>query len=703
MIEEHEEQLAEAFRAFTKLERMMQQTVGEALSSYFGTQWIGLIPKSVHEECERKMREQEDVPSESIGPDRQKGLLKHADFSQLVAIIDGEWDDVFHYWFKNKQTTMGRLEQIRQYRNALMHSALLPKDAPTLVDLCNNLTHQLEAGPRPAPAPTKHSPEPPPTSHVPLDRPEDTSEQQREFQRKVMSVLDEMSGLFEGERDALLQHVGARLKLCSSGLLELIRNKFRSLPGTDQAIDRLLRALPPRRPDPPELKWGLKVSKWLRWATDSFIPYRYWMVAQGQEDDEIEAMSCLYEDWLYGSYAELLERSDRSVCSTPEHIKQLLDRNQLVLWIVIDNLPFFLRGMLAKLLEESGFSIQRTERQLAMLPSETAISRKSALTGRLPSELNPALTEKDAVLQAWWGRTGEVCILEKLSDLERIDQYQANLFIYIYNRLDKLFHTADSKDFEREEEIESALAGLVSRVFVAMISLSERDPATLVISSDHGATFLDKHAEQLPVPPSAMKDEIYEEHRRFVRTSSRDALNQLDWFFLDKNAFHLHHDHAVARGWRYINSRPQGFTHGGLSPEETVVPMYVCELGKSEFERLKPSYEQVGEPLRLGRQGKLAVRVRNPYRMPIENLKIRLVDHGKDFAPIDIEPRSETETLAIDFELSSKMPVEDDAVYVNVLAEFVAGGQPRVDQAKLRIKVRQLFKTELDDDFGAMF
>ena len=63
----------------------------------------------------------------------------------------------------------------------------------------------------------------------------------------------------------------------------------------------------------------------------------------------------------------------------------------------------------------------------------------------------------------------------------------------------------------------------------------------------------------------------------------------------------------------------------------------------------------------------------------------------------------EAVTEAIDFQLPAKMKVDQDAVFVNLTVRFITGGQPRSHPAKLRIKVRQLFKTDLDDDFGAMF
>lgn len=702
MNEEHEEQLASAFLAFTKLERTLRQVVGETLSKHFGMQWAKQIPTGVREHCETKMQESSQV---ELGPEREKNLLAFADFSQLTAIVEYHWEEVFRSWFSDKQFTMGRFEEIRQYRNALMHSVLLPKQCPIFISLCQRLIEQLEAGPKEVSSIRSLEAKPDLIAQSQKTTPIPSTEEQNILYQKILVILGEMTGLFEAERDALLEYVEHNLDQSTPALLEHIRCKFINLPDTNNKVDALANRLPPKRPElPNSQKWGLKTSEWFKWAVNSYLPYRYWMITNNKFDEEIETMSQIYEDWLYKSYPKLLNRPDQFVYGTYQRINQLLERHT-VLWVIIDNLPFFFSRMLTKHLAKNGLRVTDMVKQLAMLPSETAISRKCALAGRLPNQIRENLNETDALQEAWRNRTNKrVVVLEKLNDLENIDQQQAELFIYVYGRLDKLGHTPNSKDFEREAEIDAALARLVGKIQIAMTQLTQiTGSATLVISTDHGSTYLQQQSKGLSVPPSAIEDVIYEEHRRFIRTSRQDSLNSTEWFYLNKDQFGLHYDFAVARGWRYLGSRPQGFTHGGLSPEETLVPMFICELGKDEYQTIQLSYEQATEPLRLGRPSKLAVRVRNPYRMPIEGLEITLSDYGQTFSPIDIDPQLEVATETIEFTLPAKLTVEQETIFINITVLFMVRGQKHSQMTKLRLKVRQLFKTDLDDDFGAMF
>lgn len=700
MIEEHEEKLLEAFRAFTKLERTLRHLIGEELSKHFGTQWSKQVPASLRERMQKKL---DDASDQDSGPERDWNLLGFADFSELVEIVKYYWDEIFHTWFLDEQITFGWFEEIRNYRNALMHSTLLPKQCPTFILLCQRFTSQVESIPEETVIASSDK-STSPSSQASVDLIQNTADQQN-FQQKVSGFIQEMTGLFEGERDALLENIESNLNRCSAILLEQIRHKFINLPRTDAKIDALVRRLPPQRPKPPDPNWKLDASKWLKWATTSYLPYRYWMMVNSQYDEEIESMSLAYEDWLFDSYPKLVRKNpQRFVFSSYQTIINLLEQNKIVLWVLVDNLPFYSHSILVKKLSEHGFIVKETIRQIACIPSETSISRKSVLAGRLPNQLPEGISEKSALFDTWQSRTQkQIVYLEQINDIENIDKYQAELFIYIYTRLDDLWHTPASRDFEIEEEIEVALTRLVARLSRAMTQLEQRDPSALVISTDHGAIYLHPKSECLSVPPSATKDETYEKHRRFIRTSRADALNNVEWFYLDKDVFHLHHSHAVARGWQCIDRRPRGFTHGGLSPEETIVPMIICELGESEIERQLPSYEQVSNPLRLGRPGDLRLRVSNPYRMPIENLEIFLSDYGLTFPPLDIEPRLEALTEAIEVQLPTKMPVEQDAVFVNLITRFIAGGQSRSHVTKLRIKIRQLYKTDLDDEFGEIF
>ena len=211
---------------------------------------------------------------------------------------------------------------------------------------------------------------------------------------KDLAVPAEMTGLFEGERDALVERINSSLRDCGPALVEQIRARFACLPDTNAAMDELRLKLPPPRPSDPDPQWG--AEKWLRWAANSYIPYRYWMIENGQEDAALEHISLKYEDWLYQAYPKLLDQPDCLVYKVHREVVALLERGETVLWTVVDNLPYFQVEMLVGQLEARHLSVERAERRLSMLPSETGVSRRAALTGWLPDESMPEKMEAEA-------------------------------------------------------------------------------------------------------------------------------------------------------------------------------------------------------------------------------------------------------------------------------------------------------------------
>jgi len=397
----------------------------------------------------------------------------------------------------------------------------------------------------------------------------------------------------------------------------------------------------------------------------------------------------------------MLAHTDKLVFGTYTYVKRELDKGHRVLWALIDNLSCFWSPILIKaLLENDLVPSQPPVYQLAMLPSETSVSRTSALLGLLPSQI-AAHDIVAAFRETWRARAvPDVRVISGLDELDEISQYDADLFLFMHNRLDHLAHTPDYQLDDREDEIRFVLSKLASRLSVAVKSLAELSSTKLVISSDHGSTRLYQENKRLKVPPSATEDATYEQHGRFIRTSKLDSVDSCDWFALTADDFGLADDYAVAKGSFFISRRPLGYTHGGLTPEETLVPLFVFEPGT--LPKLDLYFEQISDPIRPGRPQKLSLLVTNPFPLPIEGLEITLPDYGVRFGPLIIGAKTEVATEERTIELPPKIPAEDGITYIDSIAVFKIAGVSTSQSTKLKLKIRQLYATEMDE-FGEMF
>lgn len=691
-----EELLAQAFKRFVLFEKNLRRAMQSDLARRYGPLWPKKIPARTLESCETK---REQNLQAGWGPERETTLLNYADFSELAGIIDYCWD-AFEVRFGSKQITLGRLEEIRLFRNALMHSNMQPGDCPRMIDLCDELDRRCIL---PLEEIRLHEEKPPEVKILPETAvPDDVLAADRmalEFFEEMKPVLNKMSGKLEGELTALKKYLSLRIARCSSPLLEHVRDKFGDLPCTDVIVDELLEELPPRRPSAPQDRWRTK--KWISWAVHEYMPYKQWLINHRQSDSILEEQTTRYEEWLYRSYPRMLAHTDKLVFGTYTYVKRELDKGHRVLWALIDNLSCFWSPILIKaLLENDLVPSQPPVYQLAMLPSETSVSRTSALLGLLPSQI--AAHDIMAAFRETWRARGvpDVRVISGLDELDEISQYAADLFLFVHNRLDHLAHTPDYQLDDREDEIRFVLSKLASRLSVAVKSLAELSSTKLVISSDHGSTRLYEENKRLKVPPSATEDATYEQHGRFIRTSKLDSVDSCDWFALTADDFGLADDYAVAKGSFFISRRPLGYTHGGLTPEETVVPLLVFEPGT--LPKLDLCFEQISDPIRPGRPQKLSLLVTNPFPLPIEGLEITLPDYGVRFGPLTMEAKTEVATEERNIELPPKIPVEDDVTYVDSTAVFKVAGVSSSQSTKLRLKIRRLYATEMDE-FGEMF
>jgi hypothetical protein len=170
-------------------------------------------------------------------------------------------------------------------------------------------------------------------------------------------------------------------------------------------------------------------------------------------------------------------------------------------------------------------------------------------------------------------------------------------------------------------------------------SLCERRGRRLhiLVGSDHGSTLLPTDAAQQQMPQTTREiDDLWEPasaDREIPRPSSRAAVisdpdrvtvdESAHWYILGRERFQLDRHYAVPRGEGYIGRRPEGWTHGGLTPEEVIVPLIRLS---AEMPRLLPIEILIEGSLRARQEGTLEVTLINPNRLPLDDVQLRIAD-----------------------------------------------------------------------------
>lgn len=468
-------------------------------------------------------------------------------------------------------------------------------------------------------------------------------------------ALSAMSGKVMGEFRALKRCLEENLSDCTRLALEKIRLAFKDLAEAQEELDKLEQKLPPPQPTLPDETW--ETDEWIRWGVEQYIPFKKWLIDNNQYSEIAFKTSRLYEEWLYSNYPSFIHHPECLVYGVFKQVDKLLSEGKRVLWLFVDNLPVYWLPYALKAFTNHRMVLAcEPQYTFAMLPSVTSISRKAALAGQLPSQIDVSTYDITAFIESWHKKgVHEVKIVEQVDKLPETVQSPAQIYLLIYNQLDYIAHTPEHRLTNRQFEIETKLNYLAGKVEEAMEILGQLGDACVFVSTDHGSTSLSEKAVKLAVPPSAKLDENFEQHRRFIRIADASALNQHDWFVLSADLFGLPETYAVAKGERFIERKPGGYTHGGLTPEETIIPMIIFQPGSVATELLL-SFAHISEPVRRGRIQSFRLAVDNPFSLAITSLEIFLPKFGIHTKLARIPPTTRGETEELEIRLQEKYP-----------------------------------------------
>ena len=510
----------------------------------------------------------------------------------------------------------------------------------------------------------------------------------------LSEVISQMSGRLEREVEILYKYLHENPESCKPHSLRVMRLKFEKFSYFEKVYPSLQKLIAPEYPSPPNPAWSWK--EWSRWAVNEYLPYRFWQEKNGIIDEKIDRFSLIYQDWLYNNYPQLKEKLEPLMYGTFSRIEEVLKKGHLVLWIILDNLSWEHVQILISEFEKKNMSIDGNPGvQISMLPSETSFSKRAVVAGRLSSQIDEKDKYDDLLNKCWEGKTNFIVInINQLKEKADLDNY--DLCLVLYNRLDEIAHKPDGKIDDREEEVRNKLNFVTKKVSEYIGKCKSPERTKIIISTDHGSTRLLENAKRFNILKGFIVDETSIKHGRFIKITNEEAIKTDDWYVLDTERFGLSEKYAIPRGYGYIGKKPSGYTHGGLSPEETIVPF----LAFSQKAPIKPKELNIiykGEAIFKGRHQQIKFTVKNPNETEAENVRMEIIKYDCRVKPISsIERFSQEETIPISIELDPKEKVEEGLVFIDTLVSFTAYGKEWVKKTKTPVKVREIMKVEKD-------
>ena len=356
---------------------------------------------------------------------------------------------------------------------------------------------------------------------------------------------------------------------------------FKHRPYLDQALADLdLLVMKPEPPPPnPEPDHPWSDEDWLNWAVDHYLPFRFWLEEIGELSGKIVEYANAYADWLYQRYPAMRLSSPNMVYQALPLMKHYMTEDQPTLIVVIDNFNAKFTYDLIRYMQLEGFYSKETRYFISMLPSCTEISKKSLLLGQ-PEPFPGTAYGKD-VEETWEkalnGRP--VRYLPHIGALRAIKDREHDVYFLNYLPIDIAFHQDEEQvgisHAQSARNYLRALAGDI-RAFAERIG-AEMDLVTIIIS-DHGSTRIPSSAPNI-IDSKFFAGRVKDKHHRYVSISDTE-LEQLpdniqsQCYFFERVRFGLEENYLSAREYyRFLPTNVNTYIHGGLSPEETLVPV----------------------------------------------------------------------------------------------------------------------------------
>ncbi|MFA7408000.1 MAG: hypothetical protein WCY93_09335, partial [Anaerolineaceae bacterium] len=221
------------------------------------------------------------------------------------------------------------------------------------------------------------------TYHLNQNKPKDV--------QALSMLVSGMSGLLSVEFDLVEKWINEQAETISpdqteeswlnEALIDLVEQKFsnqsRRLARRIGALRSMIR---PPKPTDPNMDWDTETM--LAWAIDAYLPYQTWCDRQAQFDPELFQIGDRFSQWLFTHWHQLQVHSKRMVFNIlPNKATELKQKGVVNLILVIDNLGWSNVEVLRDLYQAQGYFLSSAEPYLAMVPSETEISKKCLLAG----------------------------------------------------------------------------------------------------------------------------------------------------------------------------------------------------------------------------------------------------------------------------------------------------------------------------------
>lgn len=324
------------------------------------------------------------------------------------------------------------------------------------------------------------------------------------------------------------------------------------------------------------------VDEALSWSEGYFAYLRASLHSTQALDETINSS---FTDWLLAQTSRI-SRSESTWRFCAQQINHYLARGYLVIVTVIDALSALNQDMVLDTLQTLDQLTLSRHILFAPLPTLTEIGKLAVLTGK-PSHSLPNIAEAALrqTYQAHLPSEKSLSIFKSWQDIQQPITAETQLVVFFENRLDERLHAAPNFDKHRQD-IKPVVNQLKQSIKSWLKDAAQRE-VVFLITADHGMTIT--HGQYTGAALGEAND-------RAFKLNSEVTTLPANFVRVNQDSKSVY---AVPK--TRLGLSPAALAHGGLTPEEVLIPLIILERENAKFSTL-PIEVVAGPCVRLGNQ-----------------------------------------------------------------------------------------------------
>jgi len=459
--------------------------------------------------------------------------------------------------------------------------------------------------------------------------------------RSQIRAKEDFRKLLEFTSGGLSEELDLVIDLFSSGVytpdeadVRAVYARFESTPKVSaRVLETLTYYTRLERPSIDAAASHWSADEWNRWMVESYLPYRSYQLFHQKYDEELEGMAARFSDWYRDEYIQIQSDTQQSLVHSLFQSMPHGDTPVIYVVVMIDCLPVNFFGLAESALKNIGLYRRDLSYRFAALPTTTEYNKAAVCAGRHDVETRDyrALLERRSQ-EDWNGaRVHYAGTLKDLSELRLAKESTVVVVNFIEG--DAVLHSdVESMNSRYEDELSRYFTRLADALETALHGWpGKKSDVTVHLLTDHGATRV-LNEEKMTFDSQAVQKLFSEEKYRNAKVAKEKVKtipeNLWNIGYKFSNPF-IEEDivHFLPRGHNTVKktSNKTGYMHGGLSPEEVIVPTAVYKFSKIQWKQPAVRFPELKFTGAEGR-AKFYIKRVIPITIEMQNLNEALIE-----------------------------------------------------------------------------